>query len=141
MKLAPQDAELHRNLGVLYLLQGRFEEGWNEYRWRWRCPEMPRPKLPAPLWQGESVEGKRILLYAEQGLGDTFHFLRYAGVLKKRGAKVILHGLPPHGFSVATSRYRYLDSAIVERRRSVRLPLLVDRCCRHFEDRPHQHPK
>ncbi len=92
MRLNPQDAELHRNLGVLGLLQGDFENGWREYRWRWRCPEMPRPKYAAPVWNGESLEGKTILLYAEQGLGDTLHFIRYAKILKDRGARIMVHG-------------------------------------------------
>lgn len=107
MALAPQDAELHRNLGVLYLLQGRFEEGWREYRWRWMCPEMPRPKHSAPLWQGEELRGKRILLYAEQGLGDTFHFLRYAKILKERGAFVIVHG--PGSLTALLGKLPYID--------------------------------
>ncbi len=63
-----------------------------------------------PLWQGESLEGKRILLYAEQGLGDTFHFLRYAGVLKKRGATVIIHG--PPALTAFLSRHPDIDTWI-----------------------------
>lgn len=87
LQIAPQEAELHRNLGVIYLLQGRFEEGWKEYRWRWRMPGLTRPAVDAPLWQGEQLAGRRILLYAEQGLGDAIHFIRMAAVLKQQGAE------------------------------------------------------
>lgn len=92
MQLAPNDPELHRNLGVIHLLKGEFEIGWREYRWRWLCPEMPRPKYMAPVWQGEPLQGKTILLYAEQGLGDTFHFIRFAKQLHEEGARVLVHG-------------------------------------------------
>ena len=92
MRLEPQDAELHRNLGVLNLLRGYFEEGWREYRWRWICPEGLRPKHPKPVWEGQNLQGKKLLLYAEQGLGDTFHFLRFAKIAKEMGAFTIVHG-------------------------------------------------
>jgi FkbM family methyltransferase len=84
LELAPDDAETHKNLGVIMLLQGRFDEGWREYRWRWRTRELTPPKYDQPQWDGSSLDGKTILLVAEQGLGDTIHFVRYAGVLKQR---------------------------------------------------------
>ncbi len=90
LQLAPEDAELHRNLGVIYLLQGRFAEGWSEYRWRWNMPGLVRPPCPAPLWQGEPLQDKTIVLYPEQGLGDAIHFVRMAEVLQQRGARVWL---------------------------------------------------
>ena len=90
MQLAPQDAELHRNLGVINLLQGNFELGWEEYRWRWRTPGFVRVGSPETVWDGSDPTGKRILLYPEQGLGDTLHFVRMVGELHRRGARVIL---------------------------------------------------
>jgi hypothetical protein len=90
-ELAPEDAENHRNLGVLYLLRGDFSRGWPEYRWRWRCREALQHRYPVPRWQGESLQGKTILLYAEQGLGDTLNFVRFAQTLKDRGANTIVH--------------------------------------------------
>ncbi len=91
LQVAPEDPELHRNLGVIYLLQGRFAEGWAEYRWRWRMPGLTRPPCPAPLWQGEPLAGKTILLYPEQGLGDAIHFIRMAEVLRQQGARTTLY--------------------------------------------------
>jgi FkbM family methyltransferase len=84
LQLAPEDAETHKNLGVIRLLKGQFAEGWREYRWRWRTKEMTPPKYDRPQWDGSSLDGKTILLVAEQGLGDTIHFIRYGGVLKQR---------------------------------------------------------
>ena len=90
LKLAPQDPELHRNLGVIYLLQKRYSEGWPEYRWRWNFAEAGRPNYPFPVWQGEPVQGKTFLLYAEQGLGDAIQFIRVAATLRSAGARTIV---------------------------------------------------
>jgi Flp pilus assembly protein TadD len=84
LQLAPEDAETHKNLGVIRLLKGQFAEGWREYRWRWRTQDLTPPKYDRPEWDGSSLDGKTILLVAEQGLGDTIHFIRYGGVLKQR---------------------------------------------------------
>lgn len=86
LRLNPREAELHRNLGVIYLLQGRFREGWGEYRWRWQVGDLLRPNLSAAVWDGSDVTGKSILLTAEQGLGDTLNFVRLVANLKSRGA-------------------------------------------------------
>ncbi len=95
MRLNPQDAELHRNLGVIYLLQGRFDEGWREYRWRWRVGDLRRPAINAPIWDGSDLNGKSILLSVEQGLGDTLHFIRFAQLLRARGARTLVYVQPP----------------------------------------------
>ncbi|MCA9126234.1 MAG: glycosyltransferase family protein [Planctomycetales bacterium] len=94
LQLNPNEAELHRNLGVLYLLQGRFEEGWQEYRWRWRVGDLNRAYPNVPIWQGQDLTDKSILLTAEQGLGDTLHFVRFAVELQKLGAKTLVHCQP-----------------------------------------------
>lgn len=95
LAINPNEAELHRNLGVIYLLQGRFEEGWREYRWRWQVGDLHRPAVRAPLWEGSDVSGKMFLLTVEQGLGDTINFIRFAKLLRVRGAKTIVHCQPP----------------------------------------------
>lgn len=95
MRLHPQDAELHRNLGVISLLQGNFELGWKEYRHRWKCVEAIQHRYAQPKWTGQDLQGKTILLYAEQGLGDTIHFIRYAKILQERGARTIVHAQAP----------------------------------------------
>ncbi|WP_442508053.1 tetratricopeptide repeat protein [Novipirellula sp. SH528] len=88
LRVDPKNAELHRNLGVIHLLLGNYDVGWNEYRWRWAMPGTYRPKIATPVWQGENLAGKSILLYPEQGRGDAIQFIRVASVLKQAGATV-----------------------------------------------------
>ena len=77
---------------MTWLLAGDFKQGWPEYEWRWRTKQMRRfrPSFPQPLWDGSSLSGKTILLYAEQGLGDTLQFVRYAPLVKQQGGTVLL---------------------------------------------------
>lgn len=95
LAINPQEAELHRNLGVIYLLKGEFEKGWREYRWRWRVGDLQRSSLNIPVWDGSDPAGKTMLLTAEQGLGDTLHFVRMAQLLRSRGAKTAVHCQAP----------------------------------------------
>jgi Flp pilus assembly protein TadD len=87
LALDPAHAEAHLNRALLWLLEGDFARGWTEYEWRWR--KMPPRSLPRPVWDGSSLAGRTILLHAEQGLGDTLHFIRYAPLVKERGATVV----------------------------------------------------
>jgi hypothetical protein len=77
---------------------GDFERGWPEYEWRWREEQVGTHKraFAQPLWLGEEpIAGKVILLHAEQGLGDTLHFVRYAKRVKALGARVIVEAQAP----------------------------------------------
>ncbi len=82
-ELAPDDARAHENLAILWLLQGKFDRAWEEYEWRFKLYELV-PEYSQPRWDGSSLDGRTILLIAEQGLGDTLQFVRYAAVLKAR---------------------------------------------------------
>ena len=88
--LQPNLGVVHWNQSLLWLLQGDFKRGWPEYEWRWTQPKFTKRDFTQPRWDGSPLAGKTILLYAEQGLGDTLQFVRYASLLADRGAKVIV---------------------------------------------------
>jgi tetratricopeptide (TPR) repeat protein len=93
----PQRAEARWNASLVRLRRGDFEAGWKDYEWRWRKPDWAdkRRNFDAPLWLGNArLEGKTILLHAEQGFGDTLQFVRYARLVAGLGATVILECQP-----------------------------------------------
>ncbi len=82
-------AALHESL--LELLTGDMAAGWQRYESRWAQPDAKEKRnFAQPLWTGQDLQGKTILVHAEQGFGDTFQFLRYVPLLAQRGAKVLL---------------------------------------------------
>ncbi|MGE5466539.1 MAG: tetratricopeptide repeat protein, partial [Ignavibacteria bacterium] len=88
---APDNARAHWNLALNCLLTGDFARGWEHFEWRWRYRRADEPCAQRPRWTGaEPLAGKTILLVAEQGLGDTLQFCRYAALLAERGASVVL---------------------------------------------------
>ena len=87
--LDPADADGHWNLGLALLLDGAFEEGWREYEWRRKIPEIGVRSFDVPAWDGAPFAGKTLLIHAEQGLGDALQFIRYARLAKEKGGTVI----------------------------------------------------
>jgi hypothetical protein len=77
-------------------LAGRFEEGWKEHEWRWKTKQMSGGvrDFSAPLWRGEAIEDRVILLHAEQGFGDTLQFCRYVSLIAS-GARIVLEVQAP----------------------------------------------
>jgi tetratricopeptide (TPR) repeat protein len=92
LALEPDHALANWNLALLDLLTGNFARGWQGFEWRWKGPDLRRAvrSFAQPVWAGEPIAGKTILLYAEQGFGDTVQFCRYVPLVAAMGAKVVL---------------------------------------------------
>jgi tetratricopeptide (TPR) repeat protein len=89
--LMPQFPESYWGKSLCLLLLGRFKEGWLLYEWRKRLPQAERTSDAVPYWSGaESLEGMTLLIHAEQGLGDTIQFCRYAVLVQNKGAEIAL---------------------------------------------------
>jgi tetratricopeptide (TPR) repeat protein len=84
----PDDPVLHANLGIALLLAGRFDTGWEEYEWRFRAGTVRLPPCDRPRWQGEALDGRTLLIRAEQGMGDTIQFGRYVTMAAALGSVV-----------------------------------------------------
>jgi|GEM_PF-293962 len=91
----PDYPEPHLNRSLAWLSLSDFDNGWVEYEWRWRGKNFSPREYRQPRWDGGDLRGRTILLYAEQGLGDTLQFIRYAALAKQRGARVVAHVQKP----------------------------------------------
>lgn len=93
----PGNVLAHTNLGFILLMQGKLETGWKEMEWRTRDPELA-PAYQAysqPRWPGPSEPTGRLLVHAEQGLGDSIQFCRYVPMAAALGLEVTLQVQPP----------------------------------------------
>jgi len=90
--LAPENAEARFGLALIDLREQKWPAGWAGYESRWQQAKFRQenPMVPdAPLWPGGDPTGLRVLVLAEQGLGDALQFLRFVPLLKQRGAQAV----------------------------------------------------
>ena len=90
------DPRAHGHYALALLALGQFREGWEQYEFRWlQDPHLSnRPDFSQPVWAGQSLSGKTILLRVEQGAGDIIQFARFAVAFKALGATVVLQVRP-----------------------------------------------
>ena len=94
-KEKPEDVSLKWEEALTYLQLGRYQEGWKAFEIRWQLPNMQeRRSKTASRWRGEDVSGKTLLIYEEQGFGDSILCSRYIPLIQKRGGNVIVECKP-----------------------------------------------
>ena len=97
LSINPDHAEASFNAGLLHLQRGEYQKGWTGFESRWHCarPNVRR-HADVPEWSGsESLTGRRLLIWADEGFGDTIQFCRYASALSAHGIGVVLEVQPP----------------------------------------------
>jgi len=89
IQAVPDSAEAHWNFALTLLATGNYPDGWKEYEWRCHLPGFAMEKMDRPQWQSEDLNGRTLLVHAEQGLGDTLQFVRYLKLLQDLDGDVI----------------------------------------------------
>lgn len=85
----PESPEAHWNHALTLLATGNYADGWEEYEWRSLLPGFAMQKMDRPQWQGEALDGRTLLIHAEQGLGDTLQFVRYLSLMQDLDGEVL----------------------------------------------------
>ena len=115
ISIDPNDAEVYWNISLTLLLLGNFKDGLTFYEWRKRIRNPLGNRLfPKPLWLGqESLDGKKILIHEEQGIGDIIQFCRYLPLLEARGADVIF-AVTPRLMGLAASLGDHIEICAID---------------------------
>ena len=109
----PNHTEAHFSLGLAYLASGDFKRGWQEYEYRWKRNAQLSPRnFSKPQWDGSPLEGKTLLIHAEQGLGDTFQFIRYAQEVKKQQNCTIIFAAQGPIHTIISRCCPYIDRVV-----------------------------
>jgi len=107
--LAPEDRQIRRNRADPLFLSGDLAAGWQAYDARWDEVLRPKRPFPQPWWQNEDISGKTLLVWSEQGVGDTILFAGCLADLIQRAGQVIVEVdarlVPLFGRSYPTIRF------------------------------------
>jgi hypothetical protein len=111
LTLDPDHVEANFSLGLANLCLGNFIKGFEGYEWRWKNKQLKLREFDFPMWDGiSSLKDKTIFIYGEQGLGDTFQFVRYLKDLKERGAYVVF--APQNPLIDVIQNLPYIDQVV-----------------------------
>ncbi|MDD5158289.1 tetratricopeptide repeat protein [Sulfurimonas sp.] len=96
LSLSPNHTNANFDLSLIELMEGSYESGWKRYEYRLRMDELIGKlyQYKTPIWKGESLKDKKIVLQNEQGFGDNMMFIRYVSKFVELGAKVIIRTRP-----------------------------------------------
>ncbi|MCH7936950.1 MAG: tetratricopeptide repeat protein [Proteobacteria bacterium] len=115
LELNPDHAGAHEVLCIKHFLKGRFSDAWEAYGWRWWKDTDRRQDFTQQVWSGEPVDGKTVLVWGEQGVGDEILFAGMVPDLLEAGATVIMECdkrlIPLFGRSFAGVEYLIRDNA------------------------------
>lgn len=93
LQLAGDDPFARFNLSIVLFLQGRYQEAWPLYESRWDA--ILQPRYVEQRWGGQNLDGKTLLIWAEQGLGDTLQMVRFLPQLQQQYSRAtILFAVP-----------------------------------------------
>ena len=95
LNLQPDDIQTQWDRAVTYLHLGRFEKGWKAFEIRWQLGKLRERPCNAPRWNGEPLQGKSILVFEEQGFGDSILCSRYMALIAQQGGRIILECKKP----------------------------------------------
>jgi tetratricopeptide (TPR) repeat protein len=90
LQIKPDDLQARYNRGLVRLAMGNLADGWPDYECRYELPEVAKRSFTKPRWQGEELDGRVLLVHAEQGMGDTLQFIRYVPLLAREGGKIVV---------------------------------------------------
>ncbi len=109
----PNHTEAHFSLGLAYLASGDFKRGWPAYEYRWKRNAQLSPRnFSKPQWDGSPLAGKTLLIHAEQGLGDTFQFIRYVREVKEQYNATIIFAAQRPLHTIISRCCPYIDRVV-----------------------------
>jgi len=109
--MEPNYIDAHANYAMTLLLAGEYKRGFLEYEWRLKKNDAEPRSFQSTLWDGRSLFNKRLLIYPEQGYGDSIQFIRYLPEVKKSGGFIILE---THNFLVPLFKdLSYIDEIVI----------------------------